>query len=73
MLKRLAIILLIIGGFNWGLIGIFSFNAVAWLCGGAMSVFSRIIFTLVGLAALVALFTAFSSEEGGRERRVNEG
>lgn len=66
ILKRLAVILLIIGGINWGLVGIFQFNAVAWICGGAASIFSRIIFTLVGLAAIVAIFTAFKDEKQER-------
>lgn len=48
----LSLILLIIGGINWGLIGIFKFDLVAWIFGGQGAVISRIIYTLVGLAAL---------------------
>ncbi|MEA4911846.1 MAG: DUF378 domain-containing protein [Oscillospiraceae bacterium] len=59
MLKRLSLILLVVGGLNWGSVGLFSFDAVAWLCGGAASIFARIIFTLVGIAAIIAVFTAF--------------
>lgn len=43
--------LLCIGGINWGLVGLFGFDAVAWLFGG-MSVFSRIIYTLMGVCAI---------------------
>ena len=50
ILKRLAVILLIIGGINWGLVGIFQFNAVAWICGGAGKHIFEDNFTLVGLA-----------------------
>ena len=52
VLDRIALILAIIGGLNWGSIGLFRFDIVAWLCGGQTSVVSRIIYTLVGLAAL---------------------
>lgn len=52
VIDRIALILAIIGGINWGSIGLFRFDIVAWLCGGQTSVVSRIIYTLVGLAAL---------------------
>ncbi|NLC79100.1 MAG: DUF378 domain-containing protein [Ruminococcaceae bacterium] len=63
ILRNLAIILLIIGGLNWGLVGALDFNLVAWLCGGNASILSRIIYILVGLAAIVAIFTAFRCEK----------
>ena len=43
MLDKLALILTIIGGINWGLIGIFQFDLVAWICGGQGSIISRIL------------------------------
>lgn len=52
MLNRIALILLIIGGINWGSIGIFQFDLVAWIGGGQGSILSRIIYTLVGLCAI---------------------
>ncbi len=52
MLDKLALTLLAIGGINWGLIGIFQFDLVAWIFGGQTSVVSRIIYALVGLCAL---------------------
>ncbi|MGM9669033.1 MAG: DUF378 domain-containing protein [Faecousia sp.] len=48
----LALILSIIGCINWGLIGIFRFDLVAWIFGGQAAILSRIIYTLVGLAGL---------------------
>ena len=51
-MDTLALILSIIGSLNWGLVGIFKFDLVAWLFGGQGSVFSRIIYTIVGLAGL---------------------
>lgn len=52
MLDKIALALLIVGGINWGLIGIFQFDLVAWICGGQGSVFARIIYTVVGICAL---------------------
>ena len=51
-MDTIAQILSIIGALNWGLIGIFQFDLVAWLFGGQGSLFSRIVYTLVGLAGL---------------------
>lgn len=52
MLDKIALCLLIIGGLNWGLVGIFEFDLVAWLFGGSASVLSRIIYILVALSAV---------------------
>lgn len=52
MLDKTALLLTIIGGLNWGLVGIFKFDLVAWICGGSGTVIARIIYTLVGLAAI---------------------
>ncbi|MBQ8814926.1 MAG: DUF378 domain-containing protein [Lachnospiraceae bacterium] len=52
LIHKLALTLLIVGGINWGLVGIFQFDLVAWLFGGVDSIVSRIIYTLVGVSAL---------------------
>lgn len=52
MVDRIALLLVVIGALNWGGIGLFGFDTVAWLFGGQLSVFSRVIYTLVGLAGL---------------------
>ena len=51
MLDRIALIILIIGGLNWGLVGIFSFDLVAWAFGGQGAAISRIVYVLVALSA----------------------
>ena len=63
-LKKLVLILMIIGGINWGLIGFFNFNLVA-LIFGSMSWISRIIYALVGLSGLYLLsfYGMISSQE----------
>jgi len=47
----IALILLMVGGLNWGLVGFFNFDLVAWIF-GAMSTASRVVYSLVGLSAL---------------------
>ena len=62
MLDRIALVLLIIGGLNWGSLGIFRFDIVAWLFGGQAAVVSRVIYTLVGLSALWCISLLFRKE-----------
>lgn len=57
----IAMILLVVGGLNWGLVGLFGFDLVAFLF-GAMSALSRIVYTLVGISAIYALFTLWSKK-----------
>ena len=59
ILDKLALILVIIGALNWGSVGLFSFDLVAFLFGGQTSLFSRIIFTLVGLAGVWCITLLF--------------
>ena len=48
LIDRIALLLAIVGGVNWGLVGIFRFDLVAWFCGGQTAAIARIIYTLVG-------------------------
>ncbi len=59
MMDKLALTLAIIGGLNWGCIGVFQFDIVAWICGGQTSIISRVIYTLVGLAAIWCISLLF--------------
>ena len=59
IIDRIALILTIIGGINWGLIGIFKFDLVAWIFGGQTAVMSRIVYTLVCLAAIWCISLLF--------------
>lgn len=58
MVDKIALLLLVIGGINWGLIGIFQFDLVAFIFGGQAAVVSRIIYVLVALSAIwcISLF-----------------
>ncbi len=51
-MDMVALILSIIGCINWGLVGLFRFDLVAWLFGGPGALLSRIVYTVVGLAGL---------------------
>ena len=62
-MDRIALILAIIGGLNWGLVGLFQFDLVAWICGGSASLFARIIYTLVALAAIWCISLLFRDNE----------
>ena len=59
MLDKIAILIAVIGALNWGGIGLFGFDTVAFLFGGQLSVFSRIIYALVGLAGLWCISLLF--------------
>ena len=54
MLNKIALALLIIGGLNWGLVGIFNFDLVAFIF-GAGSLLARAVYVLVAIAAVVAI------------------
>ena len=51
MLDKIALTLLVIGGINWGSIGLFQFDIVAFLAGGQSGIISRIIYVIVGLSS----------------------
>jgi Uncharacterized conserved protein len=63
IMDRIALVLAIIGGLNWGCIGLFRFDLVAWLFGGQTATVSRIVYTLVGLAAIWCISLLFRSDE----------
>ena len=58
-MDTIARILSIIGSLNWGLVGIFKFDLIAWIFGGQTAVVSRILYTLVGLAGLWCISLLF--------------
>jgi uncharacterized membrane protein YuzA (DUF378 family) len=63
MLDRIALILAIIGGLNWGAVGLFGFDLVAWLFGGQTAVFSRVVYVVVALSALWCVSLLFRARE----------
>ena len=67
IINNIALILNIIGGINWGFIGLFKFDLVAWICGGQDSVFARIIYCIVGLAAIWCISLLFNGRTAERD------
>jgi uncharacterized membrane protein YuzA (DUF378 family) len=61
-LGLIALVLVIIGGLNWGLVGFFSFDLVSAIF-GQMSLVTRIVYDLVGLSALYLAFATLASKE----------
>jgi uncharacterized protein len=62
-LQRSALVLTIIGALNWGLVGLFDFDLVAALFGGADAVISRVVYSVVGLAGIINIGLLFSRME----------
>lgn len=63
LLDKIAMIIAIIGGINWGSIGLFRFDIVAWIFGGQDMLLSRIVYTLVGLSALWCISLLFRTSD----------
>ena len=59
ILDRIALILTIVGALNWGSIGLFRFDIVAWICGGQTALIARIIYTVVALAGVWCISLLF--------------
>ena len=69
MLDKIALTLLIIGGINWGSVGLFQFDIVAFLAGGQSGIVARIIYVLVALSALwcISLLFRDTTEAGDND------
>lgn len=63
ILDKIALILVTIGALNWGSIGLFKFDLVAWIFGGQTAVMSRIIYILVALAGIWCISLLFRDTE----------
>ena len=63
MLDRFSLVLVIIGALNWGSIGLFQFDLVAWIFGGQDAILSRIVYTLVALAGIWCISLLFRDNE----------
>lgn len=70
VIDRIALVLAIIGGLNWGSIGLFGFDIVAGLFGGSGSIVSRVIYTVVGLAALWCVSLLFRARDEADEEPI---
>ena len=53
IVDKIALILVVIGALNWGAVGLFTFDAVAWICGGSTTLLARIIFAFAIVMMIV--------------------
>ena len=63
LMDRIALILTVIGALNWGGVGLFKFDTVAWLFGGQDAILSRIVYTVVALAGIWCISLIFRARE----------
>jgi len=63
LIQRIALALTIIGAINWGLIGFFQFDLVAFLFGGQNAIISRVVYALVGICGLINIGLLFASDK----------
>lgn len=64
-MDTLALLLTIVGGINWGLVGLFKFDLVAWLFGGQTALLARLVYVLVALSALWCITFLFRKSMPG--------
>ncbi len=67
LIDRIALILTVIGALNWGSIGLFQFDLVAWLGGGQTGLISRIVYTVVALAGIWCISLIFRARDSFEE------
>jgi uncharacterized membrane protein YuzA (DUF378 family) len=65
IINKIALIISIIGSLNWGLVGLFSFDLVAWISGGPETLLARIIYVIVALAGIWCISLLFRDTEAG--------
>lgn len=63
VVNKIALILVIIGALNWGLVGLFTFDAVAWIAGGSEAVLARIIYILVAISGIWSISMLFKPND----------
>ena len=62
IVNKIALLLIIVGALNWGLVGLFSFDLVAWIFGGSAAIMSRIIYTIIALAGVWSISMLFMDD-----------
>ena len=69
IINKIALIISIIGSLNWGLVGLFSFDLVAWIAGGPETLLARIIYVVVALAGIWCISLLFHEDEESADHR----
>lgn len=68
MLDKIALVFVILGAINWGLVGLFQFDLVAFMFGGAGAMISRVVYTLIALGGIWCISLLFRESEPHRVR-----
>lgn len=63
IVNKIALLLIIVGALNWGLVGLFAFDLVAWITGGSTTILARIIYTVIALAGVWSISMLFIDDE----------
>ncbi len=63
MLDKICLLLIIVGALNWGSVGLFQFDLVAWLFGGSDALISRIVYTVIALAGIWCISLLFREND----------
>jgi uncharacterized membrane protein YuzA (DUF378 family) len=71
-MNKTALFLVIVGALNWLLVGLFQFDLVATIFGGQQSLFSRIVYLLVGISGLWCIKMLFSTREMNTSTRLSQ-
>jgi uncharacterized membrane protein YuzA (DUF378 family) len=72
MLDKISIVLAVIGAINWGLVGLFQFDLIAFMFGGVGTILSRIVYTLIALAGIWCISLLFRDSETSRVRDLRD-
>ena len=70
IINKIALLLIIVGALNWGLVGLFAFDLVAWATGGAATVLARIIYIIIALAGVWCISLLFMDNDETVESRT---
>ena len=70
IINKIALAIAIVGTLNWGLVGLFSFDLVAWISGGASTVLARLIYVVVALAGIWCISMLFRENDEMLEHGV---
>ena len=71
IIDKIALSLLIVGGINWGSVGLFNFDIVGWIFGGTDSIGARIVYVVVALCALWCISLLFRERITDEEKEAN--
>lgn len=70
MFDKICLALVIIGSLNWGAVGLFQFDIVAWLFGGSASLISRIVYIVIALAGIWCISLLFRNNRDSEPEQV---